>query len=140
MNDTETTTTVETPKATPTKPFRIVFQFAGGKYDLRIQANEKDPAGLVLKSTNPDAVDNLILVTGVNPDIASVVKGNAYHITFASKEGVAKLLAAALMTGLATKAEAAEAAAKAAALAHMADDDDDVDADDDDAADDNDGN
>lgn len=132
MNDTETTPAVETPKATPTKPFRIVFQFAGGKYDLRIQANETDPNGLVLKSANPDAVDNLILLTGINPDITSSVKGSVYQVTFASKEGVAKLLAAALLTGLATKAEAAEAAAKAAALDHMSDDDDDVGATDDD--------
>ena len=111
----------------PHKPFRFTFSFVSGKYDLRVQAHEDDPNLLVLKSGNPEAVDHLIMATGVDPEITSRFKGDVYHIAFASKAGVAKLIGAAVLAGLATKAEMKAQAM----LAATADADDDVTGDDD---------
>jgi hypothetical protein len=90
----------------PHRPYRLALSYAGGKYDLRIQAHETDPNLLVLKSINPEAVPNLILATGVNPEVTTAFKGKKYHVTFATKKGVAELVAAAITT-VATKVEAA---------------------------------
>ncbi len=108
----------------PHKPFRVHLQFAGNAYDLRIQAHETDDTQLVVKSSNPEALDNLLLATGVDPGVKARIKGQAHHIAFVSKDGCAKLLAAAILN-LATKPEAA-----AAQSASFSSDDDGDDSDD----------
>lgn len=86
------------------KPFRVTFQIAGSAH-VSFRAHEKDDKFVVAKSTNPEALDNLIVMTGVNPGITETIKGNKNFISVMPKDGAAKLVAAAIPL-LATKAEA----------------------------------
>lgn len=101
--------TTETEQATKTSsphaPFRLMVSFAGGKYDLRIQAHETNADMLVVKSKNPEALDNLILATGVDPGVIDRFVGSAYHICFLDKKQASALVAAVVL-GLVTKKEA----------------------------------
>jgi len=94
------------------KPFRLAISTAGEKCDLDFRAHEHDPEHLVVcKAAHPEAFDNLILVTGVDPEVQTTVQGSHYFITTLTKAGAAKLLSA-VVVGLVTKSEAAQLSAQ----------------------------
>lgn len=108
------------------KPFRLAVAVAGANLSLDFRAHEQDPDLVVCKAPHPEALDNLILVTGVDPEVKGTAKGSTYFITTMTKAGAAKLLAA-VVTGLVTKEEAAKLNAEAAGSSGDDDNDDNDD-------------
>lgn len=121
-----------------TTVYRLHLEYAGSngesaQHGIRVQGHKDDATKLVLKSHHPEALDNLVIMTGgLDLGIESWFKGSTYYIGIVDK---AKFLAA-VTASLATIRTEAEVAALAptvsddvdlAAGPDAAEDDSDVD-------------
>ena len=110
------------------KPNRILFTLPNGR-GIRFQAHTTNPELVVAKSDDPEAIDSLIIETGIDPGVQSAWIGTHYKITALQRDGAAKLIAAAFAK-LANADEPAPAAPVGEGDAQLAEYDADTPADD----------
>ena len=85
------------------KPYKVDFLLTENQR-VSFRAHNTDPNLMVAKAKHPEAVDNLIVITGVDAEVQKKLKGHSNHITVMTKKGGAALIAAAALA-LATKDE-----------------------------------
>lgn len=79
------------------KPNRLYFSFHDYKMALRVQPHREDATKVVIKAKDPEAIDNLAIITGVDLGITNKTQGKQYFICFAEKQKLAQACGVAIL-------------------------------------------